>query len=351
LSKQRVLIIAPNWIGDAVMSLPLIKKIKDSDCQIDVLVTPWVAPVYEACEDVNQVISGNFLHGKLQLPLRWKISRLLKKSGYSSCYILPNSWKSLIIPIFAGISKKIAYVGESRTIFLSRALPNPDRTSRPSMVGHYLSLASEKLSVDSNNLSDQFTPHLTIKPHILIASKQVLANYLPNCSRFFILAPGAEFGPAKQWPSKHFGNVANLLLDQYKDSGILILGSKKDSSIADQILYGLHSQHLSRIQNLCGKIPLIEAMGLLSMAKGLISNDSGMMHIGAALQIPQIAIFGSSDPSHTPPLSKKASIMYLGLDCSPCHQRKCPLGHTNCLVQISPDSVFKQFNIALATEG
>ena len=351
MSKQRVLIIAPNWIGDAVMSLPLLKKIRETDCQIDVLATPWVTPVYESCEDVSQVISGNFLHGKLQLALRWKISQLLKKTGYNSCYILPNSWKSLIIPFFAGISKKIAYDGESRKIFLSHALPNPDKTSRPSMVGHYLSLALENASVKTDILSDEFIPHLTIKSNVLKKSSQVLANYLPNCSNFFIFAPGAEFGPAKQWPPIHYGNAANLLLDQYKDFGILILGSKKDSSIADQILYCVKSQHVSRIQNLCGKIPLSEAMGLLSMAKGLISNDSGMMHIGAALQIPQVAVFGSSDPSHTPPLSKKASIMYLGLDCSPCHQRKCPLGHTNCLVQISPDSVFKQFNIALATEG
>jgi heptosyltransferase-2 len=351
LSKHRVLIIAPNWIGDAVLSLPLINKIKQSDCQIDVLATPWVTPVYESCEDVNQVINCNFLHGKLQLSLRWKISQLLKKSAYNSCYILPNSWKSLLIPILAGISRKIAYDGESRTIFLSHALSNPDKNNRPSMVEHYLSLALEKSTLDSTLLSDQSIPQLTIKPEVLIRANQILASYLPNFSRFFIFAPGAEFGPAKQWPSTHFGNVANLLLDQYKDFGILILGSKKDSIIADQILYLVESQHLSRIQNLCGKIPLIDAMGLSSLAKGLISNDSGMMHIGAALNIPQIAIFGSSDPSHTPPLSKKASIMYLGLDCSPCHQRKCPLGHTNCLVQISPDSVFKQLNLALATEG
>ena len=351
MSKPRVLIIAPNWIGDAVMSLPLLKQIKTSDCQIDVLATPWVAPIYEACDEVQKVISANFIHGQLQLPLRWQVSRGLRKTGYKACYILPNSWKSLIIPLLAGIPQKIAYIGESRSFFLTHALPNPNKSERPSMVGHYLSLAFNNSFEISRFNSEDFYPRLTMKSEVIQSCSSVLNNYLPNSKSFFIIAPGAEFGPAKQWPTNHFSHLANLLLHQYKEFGILILGSKKDTSVADQILYGVEPQYLARIQNLCGKIPLIEAMGVLSMSKGLISNDSGMMHIGAALKIPQVAVFGSSDPSHTPPLSKKASIMYLGLDCSPCHQRKCPLGHSNCLVNISPESVFNEFNLALTTKG
>jgi heptosyltransferase-2 len=257
----------------------------------------------------------------------------------------------LIIPLLAGISKKIAYVGESRSIFLTRALPNPNKSDRPSMVGHYLALAFKTpFNVSQSNVQDYY-PRLAIKPNVIESCKNILKNYLPQAHQFFIIAPGAEFGPAKQWPTNHFSSLANLLLSQYKEYGIVILGSKKDATIADQILYGLEPKHLARVQNLCGKIPLIEAMGILSMSQGLISNDSGMMHIGAALTVPQVAVFGSSDPSHTPPLSNKASIMYLGLDCSPCHQRKCPLEHSNCLVKISPESVFNEFNLALTTKG
>lgn len=351
MSKPRVLIIAPNWIGDAVMSLPLLNQIKSSNSQIDVLATPWVAPIYEACDAVDHVISANFSHGKLQLPLRWRVSQDLKKNGYTACYILPNSWKSLIIPWLAGIPNKIAYDGESRNIFLSRSLPNPSKSTRPSMVGHYLSLALDDSFERFQIQPTDFYPQLLIKPEVIQSCRNVLNKYLPNNTNYFIIAPGAEFGPAKQWPSDHFSRLANLLLSEYKDFGMLILGSKKDTIIAEQILYGLQPHHLVRVQNLCGKIPLIEAMGILSMSKGLVSNDSGMMHIGAALKIPQVAVFGSSDPSHTPPLSKKASIMYLGLDCSPCHQRKCPLGHLNCLVNISPEAVFNTLNLALVTKG
>ena len=351
MSKPRVLIIAPNWIGDAVMSVPLLKQIKADGNQIDVLATPWVAPIYDACDEVHQVVSANFVHGKLQLPLRWQVSQSLKKSHYTTCYILPNSWKSLIIPLLAGIPKKIAYVGESRSFFLTHARPNPSKSARPSMVGHYLSLAFNDSFEVSRFHPENFYPRLAIQPKVIQSCTNVLNNYLPNNTHFFILAPGAEFGPAKQWPANHYSALANLLLNQYREFGILILGSKKDASIGDQILYGLEPKNLARVQNLCGKIPLIEAMGILSMSKGLISNDSGMMHIGAALTVPQVAVFGSSDPSHTPPLSNKASIMYLGLDCSPCHQRKCPLGHSHCLVKITPESVFNEFNLALTTKG
>ena len=170
-------------------------------------------------------------------------------------------------------------------------------------------------------------------------------------TNFFVFAPGAEFGPAKQWPSSHLSALANQLLNQYPTHGILILGSLKDTRIANEIIYGVSAQNARKIQNLCGKIPLNLAMGLVQLAQGLVSNDSGMMHIAAALGIPQIAIFGSSDPNHTPPLSKKAAIMYLGLDCSPCHQRKCPLGHTNCLNQISADSVFNKFLQVIEPKG
>ena len=351
MSKPRVLIIAPNWIGDAVMSLPLLKRLKDNGFQVDVLATPWVSPIYEACASVQEIITANFVHGKLQIKLRWQVSQRLKKLGYTACYVLPNSWKSLIVPYFAGISKKIAYDGESRKYFLTRSLPNPQKSDRPSMVGHYLSLADEDQFESPPFNSEDSYPELSLKPEVINACTKVLNNYLPNASRFFIIAPGAEFGPAKQWPSKHFSALVNLLFQRYQGFGILILGSKKDAAVADQILYGVEPKYLASIQNLCGKIPLIEAMGILSMSKGLISNDSGMMHIGAAFRIPQVAVFGSSDPLHTPPLSKKATIMYLGLDCSPCHQRKCPLGHLNCLVQISPDSVFNEFHLALDTKG
>lgn len=343
----RVLIIAPNWIGDAVMTEPLLKLLKSQGHAIDVLATPWVAPIYEACDSVDNVLSENFQHGKLQLALRLRVAQALKKQHYSICYILPNSWKSIIIPLLASIPQRVAYAGEARQLCLTQALKNPDKLARPSMVAHYLALAQENRI---KNTVDLF-PQLVIPPKIIALSAPLAQRYLPNARHFYIMAPGAEYGPAKQWPAQHFADLANLILDKNKESGIFLLGSAKDVPISEHILSGISPQNLDRIHHLCGQIPLATAMGLVSLSQGLISNDSGMMHIAAALKIPQIAIFGSSDPKHTPPLSKLATILYLGLDCSPCHQRQCPLNHLNCLVQITPESVFHAFHLLPNLKG
>jgi heptosyltransferase-2 len=167
---------------------------------------------------------------------------------------------------------------------------------------------------------------------------------LPHPEKFYILAPGAEFGPAKQWPVQHFAALSTQLLQDDPSSSIVLLGSSKDRVVCDEILQKIDVNLHLKILNLSGLVSLDQSIALIPLAKGLASNDSGLMHIAAAFGIPQIAFYGSSDPKHTPPLSPFAGILFLGLDCSPCHQRKCPLGHLNCLNQITPQSAFNELN-------
>jgi heptosyltransferase-2 len=339
---SRTLIIAPNWIGDAVMSEPLLRKLSSSGGELSVLATPWVAPVYRAMLNIEQVIEADFSHGKLELSLRLAIAKQLKKEAFQQVFVLPNSWKSILIPLLAKIPKIFAYKGEFRSPLLSEFLPNPPKKNRPPMVAHYLHLAHLIGLHDDDSGAHLLQPRLQVNSLEQQNALNVISSFpQPN---FYVLAPGAEFGPAKQWPSKHFSELANQLLNHDPDSCVVLMGSSKDRGICDEIIQNTYSSLHVRMINLCGLVSLDQSIALIPQAKGLASNDSGMMHIAAAFGIPQIAFYGSSDPKHTPPLSPYAEILFLGLDCSPCHQRKCPLGHLNCLNQITPQSAYIELN-------
>lgn len=333
----RILVIAPHWIGDAVMSLPLITLIGSTlpDSSIDVLCTPWVGPIYRACPEIRTVIERDFQHGSLQWGLRRSTAKELKRQTYNIAFVLPNSLKSSFIPWLAGIPKRIGYHGEFRFGFINAALPNPSHHARPPMIEHYAKLLEGGLNqtVDLQNLP---LPKLTIDPVL----QQWAANKIEEIdgAPYYVFAPGAEYGPAKRWPTNHFAQLANQILQGNPDAKIIILGSQADHALGQEILRNTNSS--DRIHNWCGTIHLEQSMALIAQCKSLISNDSGLMHIGAALAIPQIAIFGSSNPKHTPPLSQKAQVIWLELECSPCYQRTCPLGHLNCLNQIDPKRVY-----------
>jgi heptosyltransferase-2 len=144
----------------------------------------------------------------------------------------------------------------------------------------------------------------------------------------------------KRWPADHFAALAQQLITHEPDAHVILLGSNGDHALAESIrTQAKNDLHIHKIHNWCGKTSLDEAIALIGMSKMLVSNDSGLMHIGAALKVPQVAIFGSSDPNHTPPLSNMAKVLWLNLPCSPCHKRECPLGHLKCLKDIPPENV------------
>lgn len=336
---NRILIIAPNWIGDAVMSQPLLAHLKAiyPQSQIDVLASPWVAPIYRACSEVHQVIEARLEHKQLQWSLRKKLAKQLELNQYTTCFVLPNSLKSALIPWLANIPFRIGYRGEMRFGLINLALDNPSKVNRPPMANHYLALANSlehSQEIDTNKPAD---PKLNISPAAKASINSKLRAAVINENLVYVLCPGAEYGTTKRWPAEHFAALAQQLIASEPDVHVTLLGGKDEQALGESIR--TQAKNDSQIHNWCGKTSLDEAIALIGMSKALVSNDSGLMHIGAALKVPQVAIFGSSDPHHTPPLSDKAKVLWLNLACSPCHKRECPLGHLKCLKDILPATV------------
>ena len=336
---QSILIIAPNWIGDAVTTQPLLAalKVQYPESKIDVLASHWVAPIYRACSEVDHVIEAKFEHQKLQWSLRKQLAKEIESKNYQTCFVLPNSFKSALIPWLANIPFRIGYCGEFRFGLINLALDNPSKVNRPPMVEHYLAL-SHLLQDDEIDSSAQVTPKLNVSSIAKHAIEQRLQDQYIKRDSIYVLCPGAEYGPTKRWPTEHFAKLTNLLLAENPSNQVILLGSKGDHILGQEI--ASHVGVGNNLRNWCGETSLDEAIALIGMSKAVISNDSGLMHIAAALKIPQVAIFGSSDPAHTPPLSNKAKVIWLNMPCSPCHKRECPLGHLLCLKDILPEQVF-----------
>ena len=338
-TDRQVMVIAPQWVGDAILSLPLIAKLATEYTAVDVLATPAVAAVYACTPSVRTVMIEKFAHGKLQWGLRRTVAQKIR-NNYQSAVVLPNSFKSALIPWLAGIPVRRGLLGEHRYVVLNdRRLPPPTSDQhRPSMLAQYLLLADQ---TPSANTIDGMHAH---RPRMVIPSTQRRAPQ-PG---LMILCPGAEYGPAKQWPAAHFAQVAVAWLSKNQHHQVAIIGGPKDATIAAAIESLIAQQVVSasltvsvshRVLQLSGKTELIEAFAWLASADLVVSNDSGLMHAAAALDIPVIAIFGSTDPHHTPPHSEKATILSLGLSCSPCFERVCPLGTTACLKDLPAERV------------
>ena len=318
------LIIAPQWIGDAVMTEPLLRRLAARGERITVGALPWVAPVYRAMPQVAEVIEFPFVHGGLQFKARRSIARQLK-GQFDTAYVLPNSLKSALLPFLANIRKRIGYLGEARIGLLTNRLKNPK--NRPPMVAFYSALSGE-----AGFESDR--PHLHI-PDAQI--NQTLTGLNLTHAAYAVFAPGSEYGPAKRWPAAHYAELAVKL-----NVPVVLLGSGKEAGLCDEI-----ASVAANCINLAGKTSLTQSIHALAASKIIVSNDSGLMHVAAALGVPQVAIFGSSSPLHTPPLSDRAAVLWLKsdfayqppLDCAPCFARVCPLGHTRCLNDISAERV------------
>lgn len=309
------------------MTEPLLRRLHARGERLTVGALPSVAPVYRAMPQVQEVIELAFQHGGLQLKARRAISRKLQ-GCFDTAYVLPNSLKSALLPLLAGIPRRVGYLGEARVGVLTHRLKNPK--DRPPMVAFYSALSGDKQGLEQD------------RPQLRIPTAQIQSALLAHRLHpggYFVFAPGAEYGPAKRWPAIHFTELAKLL-----DHPAVLLGSAKEGALCQEIATGAGS---GRCVDLAGNTSLADAFALIAGAKAVVSNDSGLMHVAAALGVPQVALFGSSSPLHTPPLNDRAQVIWLKqdlhyqppLDCSPCFQRECPLGHTRCLHDITPDAV------------
>jgi heptosyltransferase II len=326
---MKFLIIAPAWIGDAVLSQPLLTRLKQlyPEARMDVLAAQWVAPVYARMPEVSHLLDNPFRHGELALLTRFRLGKKLAREGYDRAYVLPNSLKSALLPFFAGIPERIGFVGESRYGLLNQR-HILDKVALPQMAERYAQLAEP---IGSPVVRPLAPLQLESSP---TDQQQALNDLgLESGRRPVVFCPGAEFGPAKRWPTAHFAALARVMVE--RGHAVWLLGSGKDKPIGDEIVASTPGS----CRNLCGKTSLEQAIDLIAQAELVVSNDSGLMHVAAALNRPLVSLYGSSSPGFTPPRSDKATVVRLNLDCSPCFKRECPLGHLDCLQQLEPSQV------------
>lgn len=326
----KILVIAPSWIGDAVLTQPLYKRLHERhpDLTLDVLAPPWTQALFARMPEVHATIASPFGHGELALKRRYALGRGLAARHYEQAIVLPNSFKSALIPCFAGIPVRTGFFGEARWGLLNDAR-RLDKQALPLMVERFALLAEDagnplKRPLAATRLKIDEAQRTATLAKLELAVRQPVA----------VLCPGAEYGPAKRWPPHYFAELAQKLSAASCD--VWLVGSAQDAVIGDEITR--HSGN--SCIDLCGRTSLAEVIDLLSCAALVVSNDSGLMHIAAALDKPLIAIYGSSSPAFTPPLSAAAQIVKLDLPCSPCFKRVCPLGHFNCMMQLSPAQVW-----------
>ena len=308
-------------------SLFITLKQQQPDCMIDVLAPSWSISLLKRMPQVNQAIELPVGHKQLKLLTRYRIGKQLRQYDYDKAITTPRSFKSALIPFFAKARQRIGYRGEHRYGLLND-IRRLDKSILQQTVQRYVALGYDH---DLSKPPAVPFPELTVDNNTQSRLMDELG--LNRVKPIIALMPGAEYGPAKQWPVSSYQQLAVKLLD--KGYQVWVFGSAKESILGKLIANNVD------IVNLCGKTELVDVVDLLAMAEYAITNDSGLMHVAAATGVQVVAVYGSSDPNYTPPLTGKAKILYQALSCSPCFKRTCPLGHTNCLNQIAVEDVMR----------
>lgn len=328
LSPISVLVVGPSWVGDMVMAQSLFMRLRERDpgLAIDVLAPGWSLPLIGRMPEVRAGIEMPLGHGAFGFFERRRIGHALRARRYGQAIVLPGSWKSALVPFFAGIPRRTGFRGEMRYGLLNdiRAL---DPAVLKTTVQRFVALAEDGPAREAPSIP---APRLRADP----ARGGALAGALGLDDGPAVgLMPGAEYGPAKQWPAEYYGELAKLLAA----AGVpaWVFGSAKEAELGERI----RAVSGGVAVNLCGKTALADVVDLAARCQAVVSNDSGLMHVAAAAGVPVVALYGSSTPDFTPPLTERKHIHYLRLSCSPCFERTCPLFHYNCLRQITPAAV------------
>ena len=333
MGMQKILVSGPSWVGDMVMAQSLFRVLRRRYpyAVIDVLAPAWSQAILNRMPEINHVLDVPFQHGQFAFRKRIAFGKSLREQHYQQAIVLPNSWKSAIIPWAAKIPRRTGWVGEQRWGLLND-IRRLDKTKLPLMVQRFMALGLEKYAIFPKQL---LSPQLVIDPAQLQAALTSLQIQL-NAKPILAMCPGAEFGSSKRWPVAYFAQTACHALAN--EMAVWLFGSANDAPLAEEIMHQTDQQCL----NLIGKTNLAQAVDLMSLAAVVLANDSGLMHIAAALDKPMLAVFGSSSPKFTPPMSDKAKLLALDLPCRPCFKRECPLKHHRCMQDIKPNQVIAE---------
>ncbi len=331
---MNVLIVGPSWVGDMVMAQTLFICLhqQQPDCNIDVLAPQWSLPILQRMPQVRRALSFPLGHGVLNIAERRRIGRQLQ-GQYEQAIILPNSFKSALTPFFAKIPKRTGWKGEMRYGLLNDLRPL-DKKRYGLMIERFMALAYARGAA----LAQPY-PRPALQIDELLRTQALAEHGLDTQLPVLALCPGAEFGQAKRWPARYYAEVA----EHYVRQGwqVWIFGSKNDQPVGEEIRQQLIPGLREEVCNLAGNTELAQAIDLMSCASAVISNDSGLMHVAAALQRPLVAIYGSTSTGFTPPLAEQVAVVRTGIDCSPCFQRTCKFGHYKCLTDLPSSQVIE----------
>lgn len=326
MSKSgRVLVVAPAWVGDMIMSQVIYSALReaDEDMLLDVLAPKATLPLVKRMPEVSRGILIDQAHGQLGFGYRRRLGRTLAANQYDQAIVTPNSLKSSLVPFFAGIPRRTGFLGEYR-YFLLNDIRLLDKKRLPLMTDRFMAL------VDRPG-TERVAPRLTVDEDNQVS---FLAEHRLSLESPVVgFCPGAEFGDAKKWPESHYAALARTLIAE--GNQVWIFGSPADSETGDKIANDAGEGCI----NLAGKTSLLDAIDLIAACRAVVTNDSGLMHVAAAVGTRVVAVYGSTSPGFTPPLTDDAAIVSLGLSCSPCFKRDCPLGHKNCLNQLDAETV------------
>lgn len=345
---MNILIIGPSWVGDMMMSHSLYQRLKQQypNCNIDVLAPQWCKPLLARMPEVRNALTMPVGHGTFGLGERIKIGKSLG-GKYDLAIVLPNSLKSAFIPVFAKIPQRRGWKGESRYFFLNDLRNN--KKDYPMMVQRYVALSYEKGNIpQAKNLSIP-TPYLEVKAEEVSQTKEHFSSLLDQAENRPAIGfcPGAEFGPAKRWPHFHYAKLGQQLIEQ--GYSLRIFGSKKDTEVGDTIKNTLPIELQKYCLNFAGQTSLNQAVDLIADCTAVVTNDSGLMHVAAAVGRPLVALYGPTSPTYTPPLSDKAEIIRL-IDGGLIKVRTSDAtkeGYHQSLVDIQPEMVMEKLLVLL----
>lgn len=326
-SASKILIIGPAWVGDMVMtqSLAMLLGRQEPGVVVDVLGPAWSLPLVARMGEVRRGLALTAGHGELALAERWRLGRQLRAEGYRQAIVVPRSLKSALVPFFAGIPVRTGFRTEMRGALLTDAR-ELDRGRLDQTVKRLLALGLPP----GAPLPEPPRPALRVEPQNLAALR--VRHGLGEAPAVAMM-PGAAFGPAKQWPVEHFAALGRLLAQ--RGVATWVLGAAGERALGERIC----AEAGEAARNLCGETRLEDVVDLLSAVQAAVTNDSGLMHVAAAVGTHVVALYGSSSPAFTPPLTARRAVHHLGLPCSPCFERECPLGHLRCLRDITPQAV------------
>lgn len=335
---MKTLIIGPSWVGDMMMSQSLYRTLKqlNPDIEIDVMAPLWCRALLAKMPEVSQAIAMPLGHGEFALSKRYQLGKSLRENHYQQAIVLPNSFKSALIPYFAKIPKRTGWKGEMRYGLLND-LRKLNKQAYPLMVERYVALAYPKQEMHS--AKDIPQPILWPKLHVTMPEilETLTAFDIPQDAPLIGFCPGAEFGPAKRWPDYHYATLADMIVKQH--AKVLIFGSANDRQVGEQIMAKM--THSDQCINLAGKTQLDQAINLIAACKAVVTNDSGLMHVAAALDRPLVALYGPSSPDFTPPLSNKAEVIRLITGYHRVRRGDAEQGYHQSLIDIKPDQVFE----------